>query len=371
MQFRIKTTKIRDTTPIKATNAMTYKVPDNLVERYKASQDNGLSDQDVLQKTLEQLDKLKLTPCPIHFTLLYESIKEIDPHFALEVQTAINNNTLDSRTAETLFIQLVSQFTLQTLPTKEVEESLKTLLNQLERWLQNTSKNQNQVKQALQSFAEEPLPEEAQNRLNNFILPALESVFNETNILQEQVASSAEEIAKLENELEKARAVAVTDELTNIPNRRGFNEIMLSTVETAKQEGCSFALIILDLDYFKSINDQYGHLIGDSVLRFIAKKLTAETKGKDAVARIGGEEFVILLPHTNFSDALLVANNLRKKIHDYKLKVKGHEQPLSMTFSAGVSTYQMGEDPDDLFHRADQALYQAKNTGRNKVCGEC
>lgn len=350
---------------------MPKKAIHNLIQRYNPNLSNHLSNDKAVEKTLQQIKELNVPANPIHYTLIFEAINEIDPYLANEVQKAITSKTYDNNTAETLFIELISQFIYQSLPTEEVENLLNELLEEIAFWLNETKTKRDFLDSEIKLVSQQNLPEDISRRLNQNILPTLQSVINDTQNLQDQANASALEITQLKNELEQAKTIAKTDELTNIPNRRGFNEIIAQMAASANTDSTSFALIMIDIDHFKAINDEFGHLIGDSVLRYLAKQLDAEIKGKDALARIGGEEFVILLPQTSYSDAFHVANNLRKKVEQNRLKVKTQDKSLSLTISAGISTYQLGEDIEDLMDRADQALYQAKNTGRNKVCGDC
>ncbi|BCN94043.1 GGDEF domain-containing protein [Thiomicrorhabdus immobilis] len=343
----------------------------NLIKRYHATADDHKAANKVAEQTHKQIKDLQICATPVHYTLMYEAISEIDPYLANEIQKAIANKSYDNSTAESLFIDLISQYVHPGLPPEEVEGLLNALLEEITSWVSQTKSKEELLTSEIEQVSRENLPLHIAERLDKKILPTLQSFFSDTDSLRKQVQNSAIEITQLKNELKQARAVAKTDELTNIPNRRGFNEIILRTVANADAEMSSFAMIMIDIDYFKAINDKFGHLIGDSVLRYLAKQLHEETKGKDSVARIGGEEFVVLLPNTGYDNAMNVANNLRKKIENNKLKVKNHETTLKLTVSAGVSTYQLGESIESLINRTDQALYQAKNSGRNKVCGVC
>jgi len=349
---------------------MPKKAIHNLVQRYNTPQANlndcGRSAQD----TLDKISQLKVRPSPVHYTVIFEAIQRVDPYLATEVQKAIDNNSYDDEMAETLFVDLFSQYLYQHLPTDEVESLLNELLVQIQSWVDSTKDKETLVESELAIVTQESQAPSVNKRIEATILPALKSLFSDTQELQKQVNLSAVEIQHLRNELEQAHTIAKTDELTKIPNRRGFNELIDNMVKDAKAESSSFALIILDIDHFKRINDDFGHLIGDSVLRYLAKQLQAETKGKDAIARIGGEEFVVLLPNIEYSNAITLANKLREKIGRNRLNVKSHSKPLKLTISAGVSMYQMGEEIDTLIERADKALYKAKNSGRNKVYGE-
>ncbi|WP_321326348.1 GGDEF domain-containing protein [Thiomicrorhabdus sp.] len=345
---------------------MSQKAIHKITKRYDRLE-NGLSNDEVALKTLSKVKDLKLSPNPIHFTLLFEALSEIDSTIATKILQEIQNKTY-SDSAESLFIEYISQLLYQYLPTEKVQNLLIDLLEELEFWLEKSKANEEFVALEIAELSKFELPGEVKTCLNERVMPKIHSIFDDTNRLKTQVSHSATEITQLKNELEKAHKVANTDELTGIPNRRGFNEIIKNLALSADTEDYSFALLLVDIDYFKNINDEYGHLIGDSVLRYLAKQLNAETKGKDSIARIGGEEFVILLPQTNYENAFRVAENLRQKVECNRLKVKNSEKTLSLTISVGVSIYERGENLEKLIDRADKALYQAKNSGRNKIC---
>jgi len=349
---------------------MSKKVIKSLTHRYNPNQPNRLPSEKALEETLLQIKQLNVSPNPIHYTLLFESINEIDPYFSSEIQKAVSNNTYNNDVAETLYIELISQYIQSQIPTTEVQSLITELLTEINNWISNTQSKQTLINDEIELVTQEALPPTAARRLQENILPAIQAVFDDTDHLHDQAIQSSLEIKKLKDELERAQLMAKTDELTNIPNRRGFNQAIAQIISEAKQLNQPFSLIILDIDFFKSINDEFGHLIGDSVLRYLAKQLNCETKGKDTIARIGGEEFVIILPNTGLEDAVYVANNLRLKIEKNQLKVKSHNKNLTLTISAGVAKYIIDETAEDIVERADQALYLAKNSGRNRVCHE-
>lgn len=345
---------------------MPHKAIKKLVERYKVPNKKAHNDE-LAWNALAKIKELELAPNPIHFTLIFEALHEVDPEFAKKIHLEIFNKTYE-QSAESLYIELISHLLYQYLPTEQVQNLLINLLKEIEAWLITSKKSEQLIASEIEEFTQMALPEEIQGRIKEKLLPTLNTILQDTGKLKKQVNNSTKEITQLKNELEKARMVANTDELTGVPNRRGFNTIIKKLSETAQEENTPFALILIDIDFFKSINDKFGHLIGDSVLRYLAKQLDSETKGKDSIARIGGEEFVILLPQTEYQNALKLADTLRQKVASFTLKVKGQDKPLKLTISAGVATYQIGEDIEKLIERADKALYQAKKSGRNKVC---
>jgi two-component system, cell cycle response regulator len=153
------------------------------------------------------------------------------------------------------------------------------------------------------------------------------------------------------------------DSLTNIYNRTKLNVLFSRQIETARVNSDTFAFIMLDIDYFKSVNDNYGHLVGDEVLIQMTNLIKMNIRDSDIFARWGGEEFVLLLPHVSLKKAEEIANYLRTKIEADKFP-----EIDSITCSFGVAGYKDGDNIDSIIKRADSALYDAKNTGRNRVC---
>ncbi len=156
---------------------------------------------------------------------------------------------------------------------------------------------------------------------------------------------------------------AVTDGLTGVNNRRSFNETLLKEFERAKRYEQPLSLIIVDLDYLKRINDQYGHLAGDEAIRSIGKVLKQSSRSTDFVARYGGEEFCLLLPNTEIEEAEQSAERLRRRINEVTIPEYGN-----ISASLGVSNFPLHcMEADELFSMADEALYKAKSSGRNCV----
>lgn len=343
------------------------KEENSVIQRYSA---DSKTSQQWTQKSLDKIQELKVPSNPVHFTLMYELLSQADPYFGEEVERLIREQNYDNETAEKLYITLITQILYKALPAEKACKLLNDLLSTLENWIQNSKQRQEKLDAGLNNLNKLDLPQAVSDTLFNEVLPNVNSIVNDTQHLEKEVVRTSEEVRLLKEELERTTTIAKTDELTNIPNRRGFNEIIKTLSQNAQEQQASFAIILLDLDHFKQVNDTFGHLIGDSVLRYIAKLLHKETKGQDSIARFGGEEFVVLLPDTQYDAAIRVANNIRTKINARPLQIKTNQQTLSLSISAGVAMYQMGEDLDKLFHRVDQCLYKAKTSGRNRVCGE-
>ena len=155
------------------------------------------------------------------------------------------------------------------------------------------------------------------------------------------------------------------DPLTNAPNRRGFFNALAPWLALARRPGHSTALIMLDLDHFKRINDNYGHSVGDQVLKEVVDVGKTQLRDSDLIGRLGGEEFAVLLPRTNLHDASIVAERMRQAIMAFHIKAE--KAILTTTASFGVTTIRPDDSMVSLIKRADDALFAAKNAGRNQV----
>ncbi|BDB16911.1 GGDEF domain-containing protein [Pseudomonas sp. CYM-20-01] len=183
--------------------------------------------------------------------------------------------------------------------------------------------------------------------------------------LAERVANMEQEAQGYREHLEVQRQKALIDPLTGLPNRAAWSERLDYEVNTWHQRGNNLSLAMLDLDHFKRINDGYGHLAGDKVLKIIANVLRKRLRPTDFIARFGGEEFVLLMPDSSLADALAVGEVLRAAIEACPFHFKG--EPVTITVSMGVAQFQPGERSDLALKRADEALYRAKAAGRNQV----
>lgn len=164
----------------------------------------------------------------------------------------------------------------------------------------------------------------------------------------------------------KVRNYAERDFLTGLLNRRAFDARLVLERNRLERSDYSFCLVVLDIDHFKRINDQHGHAVGDLALRHVAGLLTQSLRQIDAIARFGGEEFLILLPDTALETAAAVAERLRQTLADNPLYHHGHQLPVQASFGF-VSSH--AGDNATLLNLADQAMYRAKTEGRNRVCG--
>ena len=190
-----------------------------------------------------------------------------------------------------------------------------------------------------------------------------------------EASKARDTLIKREEELEQARAdnrrleeLATTDALTGLLNRRALLDRLSGEVERARRFKSQISLLMVDLDHFKTVNDRYGHLAGDEVLRQVGDLLARVIRTIDVVARYGGEEFVVALPETTTVGAVVFAERLRERVARQAFEVAG-DSNFQLTCSVGVATFPSPHvaSTEALFARADEALYRAKSGGRNQV----
>lgn len=185
----------------------------------------------------------------------------------------------------------------------------------------------------------------------------------------QHLAGAAERIQLLERSLDDLRQDAATDGLTKLANRRSFDTRMRESAGRAMNSGAPLSLVLIDIDHFKRVNDNWGHQTGDQVLRLVAATLTASIREGDFVARYGGEEFAVIMPATTADGAFDVADRVRQAFEGRQIVARNTGKIIGgVTVSAGGACYEPGERLSDWVERADQALYAAKKTGRNRVC---
>jgi two-component system cell cycle response regulator len=176
---------------------------------------------------------------------------------------------------------------------------------------------------------------------------------------------------RLRHNVQLSLEMAITDQLTGLHNRRYMSRHLDTLVSGARKSGKPLAFLIMDIDYFKSVNDTYGHDIGDEVLKEFANRIAANVRGIDLACRYGGEEFVVVMPETDMAFAYAVAERLRKSVEQTPVPISREPNTLNITISIGIAGSEGDADTaDKLLHRADQALYRAKRSGRNRVVAD-
>lgn len=209
--------------------------------------------------------------------------------------------------------------------------------------------------------------------LRQCLIEDIDSLSESHDLMAEKLAETKDYLKmievdsrKLSDELARVRLLSMTDELTELPNRRAFLRRLDDEMSRTKRYGADLALVIIDLDYFKTINDKYGHAVGDVVLCCYAEDILTTFRHHDMVARYGGEEFAVLLPNTDEQGAMAALHKVRRQAASQSCGSNG-SKIQAPTFSAGLALFIPGESASSFIQRADDALYTAKRLGRNRI----
>ena len=315
-----------------------------------------------------------LLPNPENFTLWYAFFSGQNPDLTRAIELAQRDGaTLSQSHCDELYKRF---FTLdaETQAIRETSDRARVALGRILDQLGSVGSETDRYGQALAGFRgelDQPLTLAELRAMVAAIAAETTAIVDRQTRLQSQLMESSQQLAELRVVLDSARREAMTDGLTGIANRRGFDLALAAAAETAVQTGMPMTLLMVDIDHFKRFNDTHGHLVGDHVLKLVAKVLTEGVKGRDTVARYGGEEFSVILPHTGLANAVTLAEQLRASVGSRQIINRTRNANYgSVTLSVGAAEYRPGEDLLALMRRADEALYTAKRGGRNRVCAE-
>jgi len=325
-------------------------------------------------KALKKMTTYRVLPTPENYHLWYTYSGNYDLSLSKIVDKLISDKTpINEKISEKLY----KKFFSRDAEKKAVEETglgFKAEISKIMDIIRETSKDTSSHTGNLSNQIDKLADFEGSTELKDIIKMVMQDVSNitaQTHKLEKQLEDSSTKIDGLQNNLESARIESRTDALTNIGNRKYFDEKLSDLVETANAGGEGFSLIISDIDFFKKFNDTFGHQVGDQVLKVVAHVLKAATDSEGMPYRYGGEEFVILVPNSKLQEALVMANNIKKIISNKSIKNKNTGQDFGkITMSFGIAQYVKNERPEVIIERADSALYLAKENGRNRVQSE-
>jgi len=254
--------------------------------------------------------------------------------------------------------------------SSEIESTVQAVLERIQSADAATASYDQRLSEASGDLGKATTRERVQSVVHK-VLVETQGILQKSKALERQLNHATVEIAGLQQDLDKVAREAVTDPLTGLANRKHLDMRLREESKQALTNRYDLCLLLADIDHFKRFNDTYGHSIGDQVLTIVARVLRDELKGRDLAARYGGEEFAVILPKTPLEQASMLADRLRGILEHKELK--GRENGTGygqITLSVGVALYRFGEPLERLIHRADEALYQAKAEGRNRVVSE-
>lgn len=327
---------------------------------------------EIAAKALERIHTEGLSPTPDVYELWYVYYGGLNPEVmhAIDILEQSKQNITDERCLE-LHERFLSE-TSQNERVKQAGDRISQTIKNVGGLVVNVKNATNDYNESLEEVTAKLADDEidlveARAVIGN-VVSNTQNMMEQNALLEAELSKSTEVMRELQSDLEKVKKEALTDGLTHLANRKAFDAEILRIQKEALDTETEFSLILMDIDHFKGFNDNFGHQVGDQVLRHVAKVLFEGVKGRDIVARYGGEEFALILPETDLKNAVMVADHLRKAVASKEIINRNSNQMLGrITLSGGVAEFRNGESIEDFIGRADSALYSAKHNGRNQV----
>jgi diguanylate cyclase len=311
---------------------------------------------------------------PISYALWYDYVAKVDPLLCAEVDRALAlQGKLDEPTTQALFRRHIADIDPDT--AQRISEGFGRVLTGIAASAEHAGQETQAFGNSLSRLSDalQADPAEQAGPGADAVVQALaqtQAMQATMSALQHSVDASRREIELLREEVRRARHEAQIDGLTGLANRRAFDQQMEDCIQRALTNPTLSppCLLMGDIDLFKKVNDQYGHSIGDQVIKAVATVLKAHAPADGLAARVGGEEFALLLPGCAVVKAQTLAEAIRQRIAAARIRRHGTDEVLTrVTLSLGVTPYRVGESGRDFLERADRALYASKNAGRDRV----
>lgn len=327
--------------------------------------------KEIAAETLSRLEKEGLTPIPENYELWYSFYAKSNPDVVQAIE--IMEENADAITDDSC-LEIYSRFLSDDKEQERVREAGDRIQNTINDvtgivdGVKNATSKYNSTLEGISGKLTGDMSNDEMKGMLDMVMTDTKSMMEQNRDLEDKLSQSAEVMDELKQDLERMRKEAMTDSLTKLANRKAFDTALQRIAAEAEEEDVTFSLLMMDIDHFKSFNDNFGHQVGDQVLRLVAQTLTDGVKGRDVAARYGGEEFAIILPETGMKGGVLVGDALRRAVANKEVINRNTGDKLGrITLSGGVGEYIPGEPIEELIARADAALYTAKNNGRNQI----
>jgi diguanylate cyclase len=308
---------------------------------------------------------------PMNYAIWYHYVAGFNKELSKEIDDLINDQQpFDTESTLRLYKKYICNASVEIF--EKINQNLMQLINQTALSINAASEKATQAGDSFSTKLKELDGVENDANIKTILVEIImqtTQLAEASKVLKDQLVQTNQEMDDLRNELSIVRETANTDGLTGMLNRWAFDKELEELIKNAKPKKACLA--ILDIDNFKRINDSYGHLVGDKVIKYIASILKKHAAAHHHVARYGGEEMAIIMPDTMLAEATKLMEQIRQALDTSRLTYKGNTETIGkVTVSAGIATLRATDEAYSLLDRADKALYIAKESGRNKVVTE-
>ena len=328
----------------------------------------------IVRAAIPRMSEHKIPMTPANYAVWFAYLSQSDPGLRQEMDELLHNKSpISSAKMTELYQRYLEERSEQVASAKS---ALSQVVNALMLQIGEADGHYSEFSSEMHSVAESLSAEVSGDSLGALIeraMQATSTAIERGAAMKQKFGQLAVEMQQVRSELARSQEEARADALTGLNNRLAFQEELTRLADYERQGSHTPCLLLLDIDFFKRVNDTYGHPGGDEVLQSVAQKIRASVRPQDVVARYGGEEFAILLRDTPRSACMAVAENVRLHIASASIQLSeelGFAHKLSVTVSLGGGWYRHGESTEALVDRVDRALYQSKENGRNRVSWE-
>jgi len=334
---------------------------------------DGFSKKDVYRFAGEAFDlihKYSEAPTPMAFEIWFKYASGSDKALTSHIDGMIETTGLiyDFELKELYDLFIADKYEMST--RKEIGQGFEHSIAVATALIEESVKHNNDYSESLEAVGvrlpSASTPDDLQEMVGT-LLSENQKMCAVTQQLSAGLNESKAVIQKLNRELEEVQSLSLSDSLTGTANRRAFDQRLATEIQNAELSEKPFSLAIVDIDFFKKVNDTYGHQAGDEILKGFAALLTLRTKGGDMVARYGGEEFAIILPSTGRIPAHNLMINILHELRETRFPISSEGKSIAITASFGIAAHKPGMQGNELIELADEKLYEAKQTGRNRV----
>ena len=328
---------------------------------------------ETLRIVLGLLARHDVVPVPVNFTLWYYYVSGNNSSLKSAMDQLLEGG---KPITDQMYLQLFEQYVLngERELNRKILQEFQRVVDEVAVHVKETEGSVSQQGGKLKALAGKLETVNDLNTLKNivdFLIMSTRQILSSSSHLETKLHKATSEVDALRGQMARLKAQAMTDALTGLVNRWGLEKLLLREMQIAEEEQKELCMIMADIDHFKQINDTYGHLVGDNVIKMFAATLTDFVKGRDLVVRYGGEEFLVVLPDTPINGAVSLSSKMKVFLEKMKWRRKENGETLGkITLSFGIAKYRHGESMESFIHRADNALYHSKKNGRNCITSE-
>jgi len=324
------------------------------------------------EKTMHAMAAQRVPPTPNNFQVWFRYSLGTPPDLKRTIDILIGNKRkFDAATNQGLFATYIGSQGADEAAAHNVSQQLHSVMASAKQFLTTAIADNRSQMQAINNVADRSEAGADPTLLIESLMTELAKAATRATKLEASFIEKTRELDTIRDSLNKSEERAKTDTLTGLPNRRALDEFFRVAQIAAMEQDYPLSVLLIDIDHFKTFNDNFGHGVGDQVLKLMAKVLRERVREIDLPARYGGEELIAVLPGADLATCEAVAERIRRSIAECTITRRSTGEALpGITVSIGVGQFQPGESMADLIDRCDRALYRAKRTGRNRVVSE-